>query len=320
MPLTYCSGIFREKFPVFRKSRHRTPLFPVTLYLEVVDNNSTPISELFAWGLKPVGVLVKKYLTELFQDPDITPIEMCMVLAALLALSDTFFLGKTITSQRGECPIDPPYQRPTISNFYEWVEQPSDSHWAWDVIETLICSFEAVFAPPRNGSTVSVIHQFFDGIKPAIDGSRIPASYYQYWRQRRMRMMGEGGEVMGTVDSKVIRTKDLMIVTQYMWQARGPGTSQSLVDVESVTTIESDEEEPPPAYLPSSLSDSLDMRGEQVSEADVGKIPQGKQREESSQTLRRGSIQSNPEGQNQSPTKRPWRQRLVSAFRVACRS
>lgn len=133
-------------------------------------------------------------------------------------------------------------------------------------------------------------------------------------------MMGEGGELMGTVDSNAISTKDLMIVTQYIWQARGPGASQSLVDVESVTTIESDEEEPPPAYLPSSLSDSPNMHGEQVSEVDVGKIPQGEQREKSSQTLRRGSTQSNPEGQNQSPTKRPWRQRLVSAFRVAFRS
>ena len=62
---------------------------------------------------------MKNVLIELFQELDITPPEMCIVLAALMALSDTFYLGMNRITRRGECPLRTPYQRPSISDFYQ---------------------------------------------------------------------------------------------------------------------------------------------------------------------------------------------------------
>ena len=137
---------------MLRKSRHRLPLFFITLYCEVVGNKAGPISELSLWELGFSGHLMKEVLMEQSQDQDIAPAEMGMILVALFALSDIFFLGTSLTTERGECPKRLPYQRPPISKFYQRIKEPRDLHHGWDVIETLICSFQAVFAPRDDGT------------------------------------------------------------------------------------------------------------------------------------------------------------------------
>ena len=172
------SGVLQERLPILRKYRYRIPCLFVTLYLEVVDNRSGPASELFAWGLNEFGALFKNILMELFLEQEIPPEEMCLVLAALLALSDTFFLGMNSTkSRRGTLPMRLPYQRPPMADFLTWIEEPLDLHYGWDVIETLICSFQAVFATDKHGGTDSVLFKLLNHIKPAVVGSPVPEPY-----------------------------------------------------------------------------------------------------------------------------------------------
>ena len=334
------SEILREKFPVLRKSRNRTSWFLVTLYIEVVDNTTKPISDLFLWGLDPVGVLMKRILIELFQEPDIAPAEMCMVLAALLALSETFFLGMYRTSQRGECPMRLPYRRPPISDFYQWVQEPSSLHLRWDVIETLISSFQTVFDPREDDTTVPAMHKVLDSIKPATEGSPVPKEYYQYWRIRRKcrshtvaeekLSLGITEDVIGTVDveevvgtmnSRAVRTKDVMNAIKYSWQPQGQGGSclpiDGTSDDQSITNVKSVQQEPPPAYLLSSPSNSHDKRGEQDLKTDMGNPSQQRPTEESSQNLGRWNVQGDPMGQSKNSTKKTWLRRFVRKFLLA---
>ena len=180
MPLTNCSGLLREMFPVFRKSRHRVPVFFIALYLEVIDNVGRPITELSMWSSQPFGIDMKKYLMQRFEDPDIAPVEMCIVLAALIAISEIYFLGIYHISRRGEYPMNLPYRRPPISEFHKWTQRLSDLHHGWDIIETLMCSFLAMFSPPGNSSAVPAIYRFFDAFKPAIEVLRVLQLYFFY--------------------------------------------------------------------------------------------------------------------------------------------
>ena len=98
-------------------------------------------------------------------------------------------------------------------------------------------------------------------------------------------------EVVGTVDSRAVRTKDLMNAMTYSWQPQGQGESclpvDGTSDDQSMTTIESVQGEPSPACLSSSLSKSH------------------------SQTLGRGDAQGNSMGQDQNSTKKTWLRRFV---------
>ena len=148
----------RDRCPILRKSRHRVPLLFITSYYQVVDDEAGAINELFLWELGFSGHLFKEELMDQFQDPDIAPAEMCMILATLFALSDIYCLGTNIITQSGECPKRLPYQRPPVSEFYQWIKKPRDLHHGWDVIETLICSFQAVFAPREDGTTFAAVY------------------------------------------------------------------------------------------------------------------------------------------------------------------
>ena len=182
------------------------------------------------------------------------------------------------------------------------------------MIETLICLFQAEFAPKEDNTSVSAIHAFLETIKPATEGLPVPESYSRYWRQRRERMVGVKEETK-TADSTAVITKDLMNATKRTLYARGPGAPQSLIDVESVATVESVHEEPPPAYLPPRLSDSHNKHIEQ--KAGVGEFTQERLTEDSSQTLRRGNTQRDLKGQNQNSIRKIWQRRLRKWFRLA---
>ena len=220
------------------------------------------------------------------------------------------------------------------------MQDPSQLHLGWDVIETLICSFQAVYCPRIDGIAVSAMHAFLDSVKPAIQGSPVPESYYHYWRQRQRRhlpveaeevwnpidpvdtmAMMDVEEAMGTVDSTAVDTKDLMNATKRTWFPQGPDESLSLVDVnsdeQSLTTIKSVHEEPPPAYLPPSPSEPRDKWGTQVSKADVGQIPSEKPTEELSQTLARGNAQCDSLGQNENAPRKSWLRRFLKNFQPA---
>ncbi len=148
---------------------------------------------------------MKQILMDQFQEPDSASTEMCMVLTALLALSDTFYLRMYRTSRPGYCLMRSPYQRPRISTFFQWMQDPSQLHLGWDVIETLICSFQAVYCPRIDGTAVPAMHAFSDSVKPAIQGSSVPDPYYQYWRQRQRRHLSVKAEEV--LNSETHRTQ-----------------------------------------------------------------------------------------------------------------
>ena len=255
------------------------PIFFIALYLETIDNISRPITELSVWSLQSFGVDMKKYLMQRFEDPDIAPVEMCMVLAALMALSEIYLLGTYHIGRRGECSMILPYRRPPISELYEWIQRPSELHHGWDVIETLMCSYEAVFGPPENDSAM---YRLFNVLEPVIEVSQVPESYFFYWRQRRLRMM-DAEQAMGLLDLKVDSEKDLTEATNDEWHTRGQDAFHSLVDFEPTGPMEHFQEEPPPIYTPCSLSDP----------------------ENSECNLVR---------QNRNTTKRPWQRRIIRAL------
>ncbi len=60
------------------------------------------------------------------------------------------------------------------------MQDPSQLHLGWDVIETLICSFQAVYCPRIDGTAVPAMHAFSDSVKPAIQGFSVSDPYYQY--------------------------------------------------------------------------------------------------------------------------------------------
>jgi len=128
-------------------------------------------------------------------------------------------------------------------------------------------------------------------------------------------------EAMGIVNSTAVDTKDLMNATKRTWFPQGPDGSLSLVDINSdelsLRTIESVHEEPPPAYLPSSPSESHDKRHTQVSKANVGQIPSENPMEESSQTLARGNAQCDSVGQNPNAPRKTWLRRFLGFFRLS---
>ena len=101
----------------------------------------------------------------------IASVEVFLVLATLLALSDNRFLVRVMIRHCKGCPMYSPYQRPLISRFYGRVEQPSDSCWVSGVIETLVYFLVAVFAPSKESPAMPAIFQFFDSLQPGIDGS-----------------------------------------------------------------------------------------------------------------------------------------------------
>ena len=65
-------------------------------------------------------------------------------------------------------------RRPSISDFYQWLQDPSILHHRWDMIETLICSFQAVFAPQEDNTSIPAMHALLETIKPATEGPPVP--------------------------------------------------------------------------------------------------------------------------------------------------
>ena len=226
-----------------------------------------------------------------------------MVLAALMALSDTFYLGMYGSTQRGECPMRNPYHRPSISDLTQWLEKPSEVHHRWDVIQTLIDSFQAEFPLTEDDTSVDLLKI----IKTATNTSPVPETYPQYWRQRRGKMI-DANET-STADSIAVSTKDLIKATRRAWQAPTPCASQSLIDLEFLTTIEDVQDDPPPAYLQSRFPGSHDEHNRQ--ETDIGRLSQKAPTEDLSQALRQRTAQCSLEGQNQNSIKKGWGRKFL---------
>ena len=139
------------------------------------------------WLSQLCGIEMKNYLMQRFQDPNIIPVEMCLVLAVLASISEINELGECRTTRRNLPKIVyPRYERPTIAEFYEWTQYPSDLHRGWGMIETLMRSFEEIFSPPWTDPAVPAMSQLFDPLKPAVGLPKVPWKYYSYWTERRL--------------------------------------------------------------------------------------------------------------------------------------